>query len=159
MNFIREGIEMRIKTSLLLCVTLLPLILSAQQRPRRITLRQPGGTAADTTFTVNATGNDTSDTYIVWPTMTVFYNVSSSGTVEFNLLFQTAAIDEYGNLTGFVTDVTVAVSATGWGRTTITDSPISNYPARYRVIFDGQGANDASTTVVAVLNGSNPYRR
>ena len=116
--------------------------------------------STSTTFTINATGNDTSKVYRIWPFMTLALNVTSSGTVEFNTVFQAAtpAFGEgNGDVSNWVTEKTTAISATGQAKIQITATAVSVNPGFFRIITDGQGSNHASTTAVLIFNGANPY--
>jgi len=124
----------------------------------KYTLQVTGTTT--TTFAINATANIVSKTYRVWPFMTLGLLTASSGTVEFNVLFETAkptTNQGCGDATNWVTDKTVAVSATGETNIHVTEAPVAVSPACFRITADGQGSNDASTTAVFVFNGANPY--
>lgn len=153
---------------LILLFLLLPVALMAQRvlspdtkKADHYMLRQPTRAVADTTFTINATGNDTSAVYPVWPHMTAFLETTSSGTVEYSYIMQVRARRDSeinnGSPTNWVQESSTAVTATGASRIVLTSSAIANYPAECRYIFDGTGSNDASTVAQVVTVLSNPY--
>lgn len=126
---------------------------------------QPSLAAADSTFSFapDSTGNDTSAVYLTWPKMRLRVLTSSSGTPAFNVLFQTACLSTgekaKTSLKKWLTEKTVAVSATGLLNVDVTASAITTGDRCFwRVIFDGQATNPSGTTATAEFIGWNENR-